>query len=79
MHLFLIRDELLECSGDCSTETGGSVSTFLHECDLLAQNFVSSINGCALLACRILLGHGCLFVFHIVDAFVQKFAFLLFE
>ena len=76
---FLSRDELVECSRDDSTETGGSVSTLLPKRDLLAQNCVSLIDGFALRACRILCGHGCSFLFHIVDAFVQKFAVLQFE
>ena len=72
MHSFSMRDELVKCSRDGSTETGGSVSTFLHKHDLLVQNCVSLIDGFALVACRILLGHGCSFLFHIFKAFVQK-------
>ena len=79
VHPFSSWDELVECSRDGSAETGGSVSTLLPKRDWLAQNCVSLIDGFALRACCILLGHGCSFLFHIVDAFVQKFAVLLFE
>ena len=79
VHSFLMWDELVKCSRDGSAETGGSVSALLQPRDLLAQHCVSLIDGFALLACHILLGHGCLFLFHIVDAFVQKLVVVLFE
>ena len=79
MNSFLIGDELSESSGDGGSEAGCGVFSLLHECDLLAKDFVCLINGDALLACCVVLGHGGAFLLYLVNAFVQKFAVLVFK